>query len=182
MKRNPSWQVFIPLLAAIVIGLVLYLGLGGHPERIPSPLVNQPAPAFSLATLNDPDDFVTESIFNGHVTLFNVWASWCNACRLEHPGLLQLAKDKRFQLIGMDYKDDPDTARAWLKHAGNPYALVLMDTHGKVAIDWGVYGTPETYVIDKKGRIRHRQVGIITPALWQETLEPLVTQLAREPS
>lgn len=181
MKRNPSFGTLMPLVVFVLIGFVLYRGLNLHPERIPSPLVNQPAPYFQLAQLGYPDRvFSSTDLFKGKVTLLNVWASWCSACRAEHPGLLQLAGSSHFQLIGIDYRDDAEAALKWLHQAGNPYSLVLEDPSGKTAIDWGVYGTPETFVIDRQGRIRFRQVGIITREVWQTTLQPLVLKLEKE--
>lgn len=171
----------LPFAVLVVIAMILSQGLKQHPAEIPSPLVGQPAPSFSLPVIGHPGTQVTQSIFQNHITLLNIWASWCEACHAEHPLLMQIAGDKRFMLVGLNYRDNPDTASAWLRENGNPYILTLSDETGRTGIDWGVYGTPETFVIDKKGMIRHRQIGVISPQIWRDVFEPLLTALEKEP-
>lgn len=173
----------LPLVIFILIGGILWSGLKAHPELIPSPLINQPAPVFSLPVLSYENKVATEKDFIGHVTLFNVWATWCSACAQEHEMLLSIAKDQPdVVLYGLDYKDDARTARQYLHDQGNPYRTVAVDKTGDAAINYGVYGTPETFIIDKKGIIRFKYIGSITTDIWEETLGPLVTKLKSEPS
>jgi cytochrome c biogenesis protein CcmG/thiol:disulfide interchange protein DsbE len=171
----------IPLLLFILIGGILWIGLRAHPELIPSPLINKPAPAFSLPVLRFENKVATEKDFIGHVTFLNVWASWCPTCAEEHSQLLSIAKDQPdLVMYGLDYKDDAKDARKYLHDRGNPFKTVAVDTAGSVAIDYGVYGTPETFIIDKKGIIRFKYIGSITDDVWQGTLRPLIIKLEGE--
>jgi cytochrome c biogenesis protein CcmG, thiol:disulfide interchange protein DsbE len=169
----------LPFILFALIVILLWHGLRLHPNEVPSPLINKPAPSFQL-----PDLLLNHTIssndFKGHVTLFNVWATWCYACAVEHEFLLNLAQEKHLLIYGLDYKDDPIAAKKWLKTHGNPYKLVATDETGETAIDWGVYGTPETFLIDKKGIIRYKHIGLITPEVWEKILEPRVHQLQGE--
>lgn len=168
------------VLFLLIVGLLGY-GLTLHPAEVPSPLISQSVPKFELPTLFDAKKNMTNKDFIGQVTLLNVWASWCSICAEEHPFLMQLAKE-HVVLYGMNYKDDTDTAKMLLKKYGNPYKLIAVDSTGVTAIDWGVYGTPETFLIDKKGVIRYKQIGMMTPEAWEKTIKPLVTQLWNEPT
>ncbi len=173
----------IPLIFFILVGGILWIGLHAHPEFIPSPLIDNPAPAFALPVLSYENKVATQKDFSGHVTLFNVWATWCSACAQEHEMLMTIAKDQPdLVLYGLDYKDDDRAARRYLHDNGNPYRTVAIDKTGNTAIDYGVYGTPETFVIDKKGIIRFKYIGSITTDVWEETLGPLVTKLQSEPA
>lgn len=172
-------RMILPLILFIGIVIVLWRGLQLHPNQVPSPLINKPAPAFSLTTLADQHRVITHKNLLGHVTLINVWATWCYACSEEHAFLLQLANNKHFVLIGLDYKDDPKAAKKWLQQQGNPYQEVMLDTDGASAIDWGVYGTPETFIIDQKGIIRYKHIGPITPDAWEHDLYPLIQTLEK---
>jgi cytochrome c biogenesis protein CcmG/thiol:disulfide interchange protein DsbE len=173
----------IPLILFILIGGILWIGLKAHPELIPSPLINKPAPAFALPVLSFENKVATQKDFIGHVTLFNVWATWCSACAQEHSLLVSIAKDEPdVVLYGLDYKDDVRAARQYLHDRGNPYKTVAVDKTGATAIDYGVYGTPETFVIDKKGIIRFKYIGSITDDVWEETLGPMVVKLENEPT
>jgi cytochrome c biogenesis protein CcmG/thiol:disulfide interchange protein DsbE len=147
---------------------------------VPSPLINKPAPTFHLPTLLGSPSYLTDKNFQGKVSLFNIWATWCITCKSEHDFLLILAKNKGITLYGLNYKDDPVQAKNWLKKKGNPYKIIAVDSSGDTGINWGVYGTPETFIIDKKGIIRYKQIGAITPDVWQNTLEPLVRKLQAE--
>lgn len=155
---------FLPLAVAAVLAAVFLWALysGRDPSVVPSPLIGKPAPAFRVPSLMGGNG-ITEAEFKGRVTVLNVFASWCLPCRAEHPMLTALARDGKAWMVGLNYKDKPEDARAWLKEFGNPYDRIGVDRTGRTAIDWGVYGVPETFIIDKSGRIRHKQVGPITP-------------------
>jgi cytochrome c biogenesis protein CcmG/thiol:disulfide interchange protein DsbE len=169
----------IPLAVFVVILAFLFVGLGLNPREVPSPLIGKPAPAFQLAQLHAPDRAFTQKDMLGQVWLLNVWASWCISCRDEHPLLVQLAKAKTVPLVGLNYKDKPDEAKAWLKQFGDPYQLSITDRNGRVGIDYGVYGVPETFLIDKAGVIRYKHIGPITPDALQTKILPLVKELQR---
>ena len=170
-------KLFIPLGIFLVIGAFLFVGLWRNPREVPSPLIDKPAPSFSLAQLHEPGRTFNLADMKGQVWLLNVWASWCVACRTEHPLLVELGKAKIVPLIGLNYKDKPDEAKAWLAQLGNPYALSVMDRDGNVGIDFGVYGVPETFVIDKAGVIRFKQIGPVTVEVLEKTILPLVRKL-----
>src|SRR5262249_21120158 len=170
-------RYLIPLI--IFLGLLAFLaiGLGRDPHEVPSPLVNKPAPQFQLAQLHNPDKKFSADQMRGKVWLLNVWASWCVSCREEHPVLLEFSKTGQLPLYGLDYKDRRDDGLAWLSEFGNPYVLSAMDSDGRVGIDYGVYGVPETYLIDKDGVIRFKQIGPVTPEVLQNKILPLAREL-----
>lgn len=172
-------RLILPLMIFIAVFTLLFRGLFLHPNEVPSPLVNKAAPTFQLPNLTYPDKIISNKDFIGQVTLLNVWASWCYACAEEHKLLLEIAKKEYLTLYGLNYKDDVIAAKDWLKKHGDPYAAVGVDKAGLVAIDWGVYGTPETFLIDKKGIIRYKQIGPITTEAWEKML-PLIDQLKKE--
>lgn len=171
-----------PLLFFLVLLLLLAIGLKLDPSEVPSPLIGKPAPAFRLATLEDPSGEFTQEIFKGKISLLNVWASWCVSCREEHPFLLELAKRGEVVIYGLNYKDDPVQARRWLEMLGNPYRLSLYDPEGRAALDFGVYGVPETFLIDQQGVIRYKQIGPLTKSVWEEEIVPLIEKLKVEGS
>jgi cytochrome c biogenesis protein CcmG/thiol:disulfide interchange protein DsbE len=173
-------RYLLPLLVFMFIAIILWRGLGLHPAQIPSPLIDKPAPSFELPNLLDSKP-TTNKDFLGHVSLVNVWATWCYACAEEHAFLLTLAKNPDIMLFGLNYKDDPTAAKKWLEQYGNPYQMVAVDRTGNVGIDWGVYGTPETFVVDKHGIIRFKYIGPLTPEVWNQTLKPLVDRLRNTP-
>jgi cytochrome c biogenesis protein CcmG/thiol:disulfide interchange protein DsbE len=179
MKMIRFKQIF-PLMIVVIIFILLWRGLTLHPDRIPSPLINKLSPAFSLPDLFNQEKMITNKNLAGHVVLVNVWATWCVACAEEHDQLLKLAKRDNIFLMGINYKDDPTAAKEWLTVHGNPYQIVVTDRNGQSAIDWGVYGTPETFVIDKKGIIRYKQIGPIDEEVWENTLKPLIEKLRYE--
>jgi cytochrome c biogenesis protein CcmG/thiol:disulfide interchange protein DsbE len=144
---------------------------------VPSPLVDKPAPAFELAKLAQPDQTFSRDDMKGKVWMLNVWASWCTACREEHPLLVDIARQGTVPIVGLNYKDKPDAAKQWLAQWGDPYKLSVQDPVGRTGIEYGVYGVPETFVIDKNGVIRFKQIGPITPKVWQEKMLPLIRQL-----
>jgi cytochrome c biogenesis protein CcmG/thiol:disulfide interchange protein DsbE len=168
---------FWPFLVFMVLAIFLYVGLGLNPHEVPSPLINKPAPAFSLSQLHDPAKQFSTQDMKGKVWLLNVWASWCVSCREEHPILMDLARRNVLPIIGLDYKDKNEDGEAWLRNGGNPYTLVATDKEGRVGIDYGVYGVPETYLIDKQGVIRYKQIGAVTHQSLQEKILPLIAEL-----
>jgi cytochrome c biogenesis protein CcmG/thiol:disulfide interchange protein DsbE len=189
-------KFLLPLVLFLALVVFLALGLQRDPREIPSPLIGQPAPAFALKQL-DSDATLGPQEMQGKVWMLNVWASWCVACRDEHPVLVAFARDQSVPIIGLNYKEiqPQDTelaqlpaaqklqaarerARLWLqRHGGNPYQASVMDLDGKVGIQYGVYGVPETYVIDRQGVIRFKHVGAVTPALLKQTVLPLIRRL-----
>lgn len=166
--------LFIPVILAVVLGVVLFAGIGKDPSHLESALIGKPVPAFSLAELQNPEKQHDNQVLKGRVQLLNVWATWCPTCRAEHGTLLKLARDEGIPIIGLDYKDQRQDALEWLQELGNPYELTLSDPDGKFGFDLGVYGAPETYIIDQKGIVRFRHVGEVTPEVWRETLQPLI--------
>jgi cytochrome c biogenesis protein CcmG, thiol:disulfide interchange protein DsbE len=172
-------RFLIPL--ALFIGLVVFLaiGLGRDPHEVPSPLINKPAPAFQLPQLHEPAKTFSAQEMRGKVWLLNVWASWCISCREEHPLLLDFARSGAVPLYGLNYKDQPNDAVAWLNELGNPYRLSAVDLDGRVGIDYGVYGAPETYLIDREGVIRFKHVGPLTPEVIQNKILPLARDLSK---
>ncbi len=170
----------LPLGAFLVLAIFLGIGLGLNPREVPSPLIGKPAPHFELPQLHRAQDTFSQKDMHGKVWMLNVWASWCAACRVEHPVLVALAKSGTIPIIGLNYKDKRGDGIAWLERFGDPYVLSAYDEQGKVGIDYGVYGVPETYVIDKQGVIRYKRIGIVTPDIVKEKILPLVGELNRE--
>ena len=175
MLKSLRWLV--PIAVFAVIAAFLYAGLFHNPREVPSPLIGKAAPAFSLVELHAPDRRFAPADLRGQVWLLNVWASWCVSCREEHPLLVALAKTGIVPVIGLDYKDKPDDGRAWLTDNGDPYRKSVVDLDGRVGIDWGVYGVPETFVIDRAGIIRYKQIGPLTEKALNDTILPLVRRL-----
>ncbi len=170
-------RFLFPLLIFIVLVGFLAVGLRLNPREVPSPLIGKPAPMFSLSQLHQPDRNFSPSDLTGQVWLLNIWASWCVSCRQEHPVLLELARHNIAPIIGLDYKDGREPAKAWLTEHGDPYRLSIWDRDGKVGIDFGVYGVPETFVIDKAGIIRMKHIGPLTQTVVSEKIIPLVKEL-----
>lgn len=171
-------KFLIPIVLFALLGLLLAYGLRLDPRKIPSPLVNKPLPAFSLPTLDDPKRIVAKDDLKGQPVLINVWASWCSACRDEHPLLVDLSRSGAVRIVGLNYKDQPNDARGVLARDGNPYSIVLVDADGRTGIDWGVYGVPETFVVDRDGIIRYKHIGPITPDALKNSILPLVRKLS----
>ena len=167
----------IPLGIFGVLIVFLVIGLGLKPKEIPSPLIGKAAPTFSLPVLNQEGQIFTPKDLLGKVWLLNVWASWCVSCRAEHPLLNELAKMKLVPILGLNYKDQDLAAIKWLAELGNPYDLSIVDAKGLVGIDYGVYGVPETFVIDQTGKVAFKHIGPITPDSMQKKLLPLIAQL-----
>ncbi len=170
-------KALIPLLIFMVLLGFLGVGLSLKPREIPSPLINKPAPDFSLPTLDAPELKMSTLDLRGKVWILNVWASWCVACRIEHPLLVEFAKTGAAPVYGLNYKDKRDDAIRWLGKFGNPYTRSLSDTEGLVGIDFGVYGVPETFVIDKTGVIRMKHIGPLTPEVLRDDVVPLLRKL-----
>lgn len=170
-------RFLIPLGIFIVLVGFLAVGLRLNPREVPSPLINKPAPPFTLPELMDPQRTFSQKDMLGKVWLLNVWASWCVSCREEHPVLVEFSKRNIVPVYGLNYKDERKDALAWLARLGNPYTLSIMDRDGRIGIDYGVYGVPETYVIDKQGMIRYKQIGPVTPEILDATIVPLVKKL-----
>ena len=171
-------KYIVPLIIFVSLGLLLAYGLKLDPRRIPSPLIGKSLPAFSLTTVSDPARKVSRDDLHGRVYLLSVWASWCVACREEHPLLNELTSRKAVTIIGLNYKDKREDALRWLGTLGNPYELSLSDQDGRLGIDLGVYGVPETFLIDKQGVIRYKQIGPMTPEVWEQKLAPLIKELS----
>jgi len=170
-------RFLIPLVLFIALVVFLAIGLRHDPHEVPSPLINKPAPAFQLAQLREPEKRFSAEEMRGKVWLLNVWASWCITCRDEHPLLLQYARSKAVPIYGLNYKDKREDALSWLGELGDPYVLSVSDLDGRVGIDYGVYGAPETYLIDRNGVIRFKQIGPVTPDIWEQKILPLAKEL-----
>jgi cytochrome c biogenesis protein CcmG/thiol:disulfide interchange protein DsbE len=170
-------RFLFPLIIFLVVVGFLGVGLNLDPHEVPSPLVGKNAPQFSLPRLDDPQKTFSPKDMLGQVWLFNVWASWCGACRDEHPILVALSKSGAVPVYGMDYKDTREDAQRWLEQGGNPYLATAVDQDGRVGIDYGVYGVPETYVINKAGVIAYKQIGPVTEEVLRNKILPLVKEL-----
>jgi cytochrome c biogenesis protein CcmG/thiol:disulfide interchange protein DsbE len=166
-----------PLGVFLILAAFLTAGLRYDPSHVPSPLIDKPAPAFQVVQLHEPDKTFTAEEMRGRVWLLNVWASWCVSCRTEHPLLMALSRTGVIPIYGLDYKDRRESALAFLSTLGNPYVLSIQDTNGRVGIDYGVYGVPETYLIDKDGVIRFKRIGPITVDVLEETILPMIEHL-----
>jgi len=172
-------RFILPLLAFGFLLVILALGLRLDPHDVPSPLIGKPAPAFSITQLHAPEKTIAPADLKGQVWLLNVWASWCESCRIEHPLLMELSGQHLVTIIGLDYKDTRINGINALRDLGNPYQLSGFDPDGRVGIDYGVYGVPETYLIDKAGVIRYKQIGVLTPDIISGKLIPLIKELNR---
>lgn len=170
-------RFLLPLGIFVVLVVFLAIGLGLDPREVPSPLIGKPAPAFALARLDDAGQTIRREDMLGKVWILNVWASWCGACREEHPILVEYARKKEVTILGLNYKDERADGLEWLRRLGNPYEASLYDRDGRVGIDFGVYGVPETFVIDQNGVIRLKHIGTITPAVLATKIEPLLKKL-----
>ncbi|MFP4560934.1 MAG: DsbE family thiol:disulfide interchange protein [Thiohalorhabdus sp.] len=174
-------RYLIPLVLFVVLVIFLGIGLTMDPERVPSPLVGKEVPDLTLASVGDPDRAVSTEELKGQVYLLNVWASWCVACRQEHPVLMEASRDHpNLAIIGFDYKDERPDAQRWLEQRGDPYDVSLYDPEGEAGIDLGVYGVPETFVVDREGIIRHKHIGPMTRQDFRTTILPMVQELRGE--
>lgn len=173
-------KTVLPLLLFIVLLGFLAFGLTRDPAEIDSVLIDKPFPEFELTELYDPDQIVTKQDLAGDVLLVNVFGSWCVACVQEHPKLVELSKNDRIKIVGVDWRDTRAKGMAWLNKYGNPYDTVIFDADSLLAIDLGITGAPESFLVDKKGNIRYKHIGIITDQVWSEILEPIVLKLGVE--
>ncbi len=180
MRLGAPLRYGLPLLIFAGLAALLWQGLGRDPKLVPSPLVGKPAPAFALPSLRDPARVVGTEDMRGRVALLNVWASWCAACRQEHPFLMRLAREGRVSIYGLNYKDRREDALRWLDGLGDPYVWSAHDLEGRVGIDWGVYGVPETFVLDARGIIRYKHVGPLDEKVWRERIAPVLAELSAE--
>ena len=172
-------RYLLPLGIFVLLVFLLGVGLSLNPREVPSPLIGKPAPAFQLPQLHDPAKTFSPIELQGNVWVLNVWASWCVACREEHPVLTALARSGIAPVYGLNYKDKRDEAIEWLRRFGDPYQASLFDADGRVGIDYGVYGVPETYVIDKQGVIRYKRIGPVTPEIVKQKIAPLIVEINR---
>ncbi len=179
--QSKRLSLFVLPLAIFIalVGLLLF-GLTQDPREVPSPLIGKSIPTFNTPDLIDPSRQVTDAELRGHITLFNVWASWCPACKAEHPMLMQLAQQSGIQLIGLNWKDERSAALQVVNSTGNPYRLIGYDPDNRVGLDWGVYGAPETFIVDRAGIIRHKHIGPIDQTVWDNSLAPLIETLQAE--
>lgn len=173
--------LFIPLAVFLAIAYACWLGLARDPSVLPSALLNQPMPAFALEPVREGDEGFARADLEGQVAMVNVFASWCGPCRIEHPTLLALASQRQVPIYGINWKESPEEGRQYLAEAGDPYRRIGSDASGRFALDLGVTGAPETFIVDRSGRIRFKQVGPITPEVWNTTIAPIMSQLESEP-
>jgi cytochrome c biogenesis protein CcmG/thiol:disulfide interchange protein DsbE len=174
-------RYLVPLAIFMVLVAFLYRGLSLDPKRIPSPLVGKPMPEFSLPSLKDPAVTISTADFKGKVSVLNIWATWCVSCRAEHEVLLQLAQTNKVDIYGLNYKDERDKAKQWLAQLGDPYVANAFDADGRVGIDWGVYGAPETFIMDQQGIIRHKHIGPLTVDALNNEILPIIAELQSTP-
>ena len=177
---NISWKGLIPLMLFLVLGVAFAVGLTKDPRELPSQMIDRPFPEFTLPDLLDMDKTIDQSYFDGQVTLVNIFGSWCVACDQEHPMLMKLARNNEIPMLGVDWRDTVEKGRRWLARGGNPYTRVIFDADSMLAIDLGVTGAPESFIVDKKGQIRYKYIGPITEKVWQNELKPFVLMLEME--
>ena len=168
--------MFLPVVLVIVLGVILFAGIGKDSSHLESALIGKSVPEFSLTDLRQPEQQLGSELFRGQVSLLNVWGTWCPACRDEHDDLLWLAREKNVRIVGLNYKDNREEALKWLSTLGDPYAINLYDPRGSLGFDLGVYGAPETYFIDAEGIVRYRHVGVVNEKVWNEKFQPLMEQ------
>jgi len=170
-------RFLIPALLFLVLTGFLFVGLYKDPSLIPSPLIGKLIPTFATSTLKDPEKVITDKDIQGDYALINVWATWCGACKQEHAALVYLAKKLQVPIYGLNYKDDRDSAIFWLQQYGDPYVANIFDESGRIGIDFGVYGAPETFLVDGDGIIHHKLVGVMTPTVWEKQFVPKIKQI-----
>lgn len=171
------WRLLIPVTVFLAIAGFLYAGLNLNPQLVPSPLIDKPAPVFDLPTVNDPTKRISREELLGREYLLNVWASWCVACRDEHPIIKAIAESGEIPVYGLNYKDSRANATRWLEQFGDPYVASAHDLDGRTGIDFGVYGAPETFLVDAEGNIRYKFIGVLTPQIVEDEIWPLIASL-----
>jgi cytochrome c biogenesis protein CcmG, thiol:disulfide interchange protein DsbE len=174
--NKSRFMLFLPLLVFAVLGTFFWRGLSLNPNDMPSALINKPVPTFLLPRLENLEQLRDESLLKGHVTLLNVWATWCETCRQEHV-FLNALKNQGVRIIGVDYKDNTADAQRWISELGNPYEDIVVDETGRLGLDLGVFGAPETYVVDSQGIIRYKHVGDLNQRVWDEIIKPIYSTL-----
>ena len=174
-------RYLVPLAIFMVLVAFLYRGLSLDPKRVPSPLVGKPMPEFSLPRLQDAAATISDTDLKGKVSILNIWATWCVSCRAEHEVLLLLAKSNKVDIYGLNYKDERDKAKRWLTQLGDPYVANAFDADGRAGIDWGVYGAPETFIMDREGIIRHKHIGPLSVDALNNEILPLIAELQTTP-
>ena len=179
-EQPKYWLYLLPLGLFCVLLVFFFFSLRLNPRLVPSPLIDQPVPQFSLPKLGEPKQLFRQTALQQQISLLNVWATWCVSCRQEHPILMKIAASREVPLYGLFYKDDPAKGIAWLKNYGNPYQANAVDIDGKAGIEWGTYGTPETFLIDSAGIIRHKHIGPLSWHDWQNTLLPMIESLRND--
>ncbi len=170
-------RLAVPLILFVGLAIILFSGLGRDRELVPSPLVGRPAPAFDLPTLYDPQRRISRDSLLGKPYLLNIWGSWCPTCVVEHPVISDIAKSGKVAVYGLNWKDESVDAKRWLDRFGDPYVASLVDYNGDVAIEFGVYKAPETFLIDPQGVVRHKVIGEVTPEIWQNDLLPRIEDM-----
>ena len=180
-SRSRGWLTLLPVAVFLILAAIFYRGLSGNPADVPSVLINKPVPEFALAPIEglDRPGLAAADLAKGAVTLVNVWASWCVPCRDEHPLLMELSRREDLKVVGINYKDDPENARRFLMTLGIPYAQVGADPNGRAAVDWGVYGVPETFIVGRDGRIAYKLIGPISPENLEAELKPAIEKALR---
>ncbi|WP_119387884.1 DsbE family thiol:disulfide interchange protein [Taklimakanibacter lacteus] len=180
-SRPRRWLALVPVAVFLVLAAVFYRGLAGDPADVPSVLINKPAPQFALDPIDGLDlpGLATADLAKGAVTLVNVWASWCVPCRDEHPLLMELSRREDLKVVGINYKDDPENARRFLTTLGIPFAAVGADPNGRASVDWGVYGVPESFLVDGKGTIRLKWIGPLSREALKTQIIPKIEELRR---
>lgn len=168
------WRYLIPIGLFAALVAFFYAGIDRDKQTLPSPLIGKPAPQFQLPALDDPSKTVSSSDFAGKPYVVNVWATWCVECRHEHQALLDIARRGEVPIVGLDWKDDRAQAVQWLQQLGNPYAVTAFDEEGRVAIDWGVYGAPETFLVGADGKVLYKHISAMTPEIWEREFLPLL--------
>jgi cytochrome c biogenesis protein CcmG/thiol:disulfide interchange protein DsbE len=169
------WRYLLPIAIFSVLGMFLVRGLSLNPGFVPSPLIGKPAPQYELPRLMDMSSTVGSADYSGEVAVVNVWATWCVGCRQEHPYLVELSENSGVPIYGLNWKDDRNKARAWLDTLGDPYVATAVDATGEVAIDWGVYAAPETFLIGRDGTVLYKHIAPLTPAVWEKEFLPRIT-------
>jgi cytochrome c biogenesis protein CcmG/thiol:disulfide interchange protein DsbE len=173
------WRRYVPIVLFVVLLAILGYGLTRDPSLVSSPLIGKPVPDFSLPLLSDPNKTIAKPDLQGTPYLLNVWASWCAACRAEHPLLVELAGQNVLPIHGLNYRDTREDAQSWLERYGNPYDVIAFDEKGAVGLDLGVYGAPETFLVDRNNVIVYKQIGPITEKVWAEVLQPKIAELQK---
>ncbi len=174
-------KFWVPFALFVTLSVIFWNGLYRDPHKINSPLLNLPLPEFRASELDNPQLAITRADMTGQISLLNVFATWCLPCREENALLMNIANTHALKIVGLNYRDKRQTTQEWLKHYGKPYSQIIFDPNGSIAIELGVYGTPETFLIDKQGVIRYKQVGVLNEKAWLEVFLPLIEQLEHEP-